>query len=110
MTTSKAKPDTNGTAEDSSPFAGASEPNPLLTNQAPPPRPQNVPDWEAEAKRLDSEARFWKTKYFEQLMHSSQVITALGQQFLTQEAMARMMGAGGPEAQAKIAAMLGGQG
>jgi hypothetical protein len=64
--------------------------NPLLTNQT----PVLQQDWEAEARRLDGELRFWKTKYLEKMSHSAQVIVSLSQSFLTQEALARIANQG----------------
>lgn len=85
--------------------------NPLLTNQPPPQETAAAPEpnWKAEAKRLDQEAKFWKKKYIEQMMNHAQVTAALSQPFLQAEAMAQFT-AGNPEVAAKLAELQAQQG
>lgn len=105
-TTARSKPAQNGQPKAQAPQANNHDPetNPLLTNQAPPQETTAAPEpnWKAEAKRLDQEAKFWKKKYIEQMMNHAQVTAALSQPFLQAEAMAQFT-AGNPEVAAKLA-------
>lgn len=55
-------------------------------NIGPAPTPQQDVDWQAESQ-------FWQLKYFEQLLHSTQVITALGRPMLGQVQQLRQQAA-----------------
>lgn len=46
-------------------------------------KPQGATDYKAEAQ-------FWQLKYFELMIHSNQIITALSRPMLTEQAMAQL--------------------
>jgi hypothetical protein len=104
MTTTKARADQNGQPEPKADTVHEqTEPNPLLTNQ-PPPQQVPQPNYEAQIRQVQAEARFWKKKYIEQMANHAQVVGALSQSFLAEEAMSQLA-SGNPEIAAKIAEM-----